>query len=55
MSDSVNMTPEELEDLVRSVNTEEIAPEDRLSDQVYHYDAEAERFETGKDYIARKG
>ena len=55
LSDNTNMTLEELEDLIRSVNTEEVAPEDRLSDQLYHYDAEAERFETGKEYIKRKG
>lgn len=39
--------------LVQEVNFTEVRPEDRLSDQVYHYDCEARVFELGEKYEAR--
>ena len=38
----------DLEAMVREVNETQVAPEERLSDNVYHYDAEAKVFELAK-------
>lgn len=39
--------------LVQSVNTEEVRPEERLSDHAYHYDCKERVFELGEKYEAR--
>ena len=44
---------EELEAMVRQINEAEVAPEDRLSDTVYHYDARERKFERAKAYEER--
>ena len=45
---------EELEAMVREINTAEVEPKDRLSNNVYHYDQIDRIFETGKAFIERK-
>jgi len=43
-----------LEQMVRDVNANEVAPEDRLSDNVFHYDSEAHIFENARTFEARE-
>lgn len=43
----------ELESMVRAVNSTEVRPEDQLSDNVYHYDAQARVFELAGNYEQR--
>jgi len=52
--DDGNMTAAELSTMVSTVNRQEVAPELRLSDNVYHYDAKARAFERGESYEARR-
>ena len=40
--------------MVREINTAEVEPKDRLSNNVYHYDQIDRIFETGKAFIERK-
>lgn len=42
-----------LKDMVTSVNADVLDPKDKLTDNVYHYDAEAKIFETGEKYVNR--
>ena len=44
----------DLKAMVMSVNETEVSPEDKLTDQVYHYDAEARTFELGEKFEARQ-
>ena len=53
LPDTGDATVEWLTDMVKTVNTDVLDPEDKLSDTVYHYDAEAKLFETGEKYITR--
>lgn len=46
-------TSEYLESMVREVN-QTLAPDERLSNFVYHYDSKAKVFETARDFEARK-
>ena len=39
LPDDGNMNAQELKEMVTSINASEVAPEDRLTDNVYHYDA----------------
>ena len=43
----------DLEAMVREVNETQVLPEERLSDNVYHYDAEAKVFELAGHYEER--
>ncbi len=43
-----------LEQMVRDVNETQVSPEDRLSDNVYHYDSQAKIFEIAKKFEERK-
>ena len=43
----------DLEAMVREVNETQVAPEERLSDNVYHYDAEAKVFELAQHHEER--
>ena len=45
--------PEYLESMVREVN-QTLAPDERLSNMVYHYDSKAKVFETARHFEARK-
>jgi hypothetical protein len=43
----------DLEEMVQSINESEVAPEDRLSDFVYHYDSKERVFENARSFEAR--
>ena len=45
---------EELTDLVQAVNQTEVAPEERLSDNAYHFDSREHIFEKAEQFAARK-
>ena len=40
--------------MVREVNATQVAPEDKLTDSVYHYDADAKVFELGEKFVNRE-
>lgn len=39
--------------MIKEVNTFEVDPDDKLSDNLYHYDCQAKAFEIVEDYVAR--
>ena len=43
-----------LEFFVKTVNSTQVLPKDKLSDNVYHYDSQAKIFELGEKFIARQ-
>ena len=43
-----------LQDMVQEVNATQVAPNERLSDNVYHYDADAKVFELAEKFEARQ-
>ena len=53
LPDNGEFNMENLMDMVCTVNRLEVAPEDRLADNVYHYDGEDRVFETAKHYEDR--
>lgn len=53
VNDDGSMKLEDLEDMVKSINAAEVAPKDRLSDTVFHYDYKEHLLEKGSDYEAR--
>ena len=52
--DNGNMKLSDLEAMVREVNATQVAPEDKLTDSVYHYDSQAKVFELGEKYVERQ-
>lgn len=54
MQEQPDMDVNALMSMVRQVNATQVAPEDQLTDNVYHYDADARIFETGLAYEERK-
>ncbi len=48
------MKLKDLEAMVKEVNATQVAPEDKLTDNVYHYDSQAKIFELGEKFIARQ-
>ena len=52
--DNGDMGLQELERMVRDVNATQVSPEDRLSDNVYHYDAQEKVFELGEKFAERQ-
>ena len=52
--DNGQMSLGDLESMVREVNATQVAPEDKLTDSVYHYDAEAKIFELGEKFVNRE-
>jgi len=52
--DNGQMNLQDLEAMVREVNATQVAPEDKLTDNVYHYDAEAKVFELGEKFVERE-
>ena len=44
----------ELKNMVKEINASEVEPEDRLTDNVYHYDSEEKLFEMADDFEARQ-
>lgn len=52
--DHGEMDVETLKDMVREVNTTEVDPEDRLTDNVYHYDTKNHVFELAEKFAERR-
>ena len=52
--DDGSMDISTLEEMVQSINQTEVAPADRLSDSVFHYDSEAHIFENARTFEARE-
>ena len=52
--DNGDMTADALRDMVKDVNANEVSPEERLSDNVYHYDSKEHVFELAEKYEARQ-
>lgn len=53
VADNGNMKLQQLSAMVKEINSTQVAPKDRLSDTVYHYDRKARLLEKGSDYEAR--
>ena len=51
--DDGTMVRQELENMVREVNSTEVLPQDQLSDNVYHYDSQDKVFELAASYEDR--
>ena len=52
--DNGDMTADALRDMVQEVNAKEVSPEERLSDNVYHYDSKDHVFELAEKFEARQ-
>ena len=52
--DNGKMSLGDLEAMVREVNATQVAPEDKLTDSVYHYDSQAKIFELGEKFVKRQ-
>ena len=52
--DNGDMTADALRDMVKDVNAKEVSPEERLSDNVYHYDSKDHVFELAEKFEARQ-
>ena len=48
------MQRSDLESMIRDINANEVAPKDRLSDSLYHYDSREHRLERAIDFEERK-
>lgn len=53
VADNGSMKLSELSAMVKEINSTQVAPKDRLSDTVYHYDRKERLLEKGTDYEAR--
>ena len=53
LADDTSPSLSELESMVRTINQAEVAPEERLSDNVFHYDCESHIFENARTFEAR--
>ncbi|MBR3165465.1 MAG: hypothetical protein IKF16_04795 [Lachnospiraceae bacterium] len=53
LPDDGSANPDELQFMVQEINRTEVAPEDRLSDFVYHYDAQEHILERAETFAAR--
>ena len=53
VKDDGNFDRAALENMVREVNATQVAPEDKLTDNVYHYDSKDKIFELAEKYEAR--
>lgn len=52
--DNGSMQLKDLEAMVREVNATQVAPEDKLTDNVYHYDSKEKIFELGEKFVERQ-
>ena len=52
--DNGQMDLKSLEDMVKEVNATQVAPQDKLTDSVYHYDSKEKIFELGEKFVARQ-
>lgn len=51
--DNGKMELGDLQDMVREVNRTQVAPEEKLTDSVYHYDSKEKIFELGEKFVDR--
>ena len=52
--DNGNMSLSDLEAMVKEVNATQVAPADKLTDSVYHYDSKDKIFELGEKFVQRQ-
>lgn len=52
--DNGQMGLSDLEAMVKEVNATQVAPEDKLTDSVYHYDSKDKIFELGEKFVERQ-
>ncbi|MCR5204892.1 MAG: DUF5688 family protein [Lachnospiraceae bacterium] len=52
--DNGQMDLSSLESMVKEVNATQVAPEDKLTDSVYHYDSKEKIFELGEKFVERQ-
>lgn len=52
--DDGNVKLQDLEAMVKEVNATQVAPQDKLTDSVYHYDSKDKIFELGEKFVARQ-
>jgi len=52
--DDGNVKLADLEAMVKEVNATQVAPEDKLTDSVYHYDSKEKVFELGEKFVERQ-
>ena len=52
--DNGKMDLKELENMVKEVNETQVAPADKLTDSVYHYDSKEKIFELGEKFVERQ-
>ena len=52
--DNGKMNLKDLEAMVKDVNATQVAPADKLTDSVYHYDSKAKIFELGEKFVERQ-
>ena len=52
--DNGKMGLSDLENMVKEVNATQVAPADKLTDNVYHYDSQAKIFELGEKFVERQ-
>lgn len=52
--DNGKMGLSDLENMVKEVNATQVAPQDKLTDNVYHYDSQAKIFELGEKFVERQ-
>ena len=52
--DNGKMELKDLEAMVREVNATQVAPADKLTDSVYHYDSQNKIFELGEKFVERQ-
>ena len=52
--DNGQMGLSELQDMVREVNATQVSPEEKLTDNVYHYDTRDKVFELGEKFVERQ-
>ena len=52
--DNGKMDLKDLEAMVRDVNATQVAPADKLTDNVYHYDSKEKIFELGEKFVERQ-
>lgn len=55
LRDSGHMSAKDLEAMVREINAAQVAPEERLTDHVYHYDSKEHVFELAEKFEQRHG
>ena len=54
LRDDCGQNAAELLDMVKSINNSELLPDEKLIDNVYHYDSKEKIFETAEEFINRK-